>query len=321
MMLTETGSFVHRIRAAVVSSLLLGLGIAIVLVPFNVLCVATAGRLYPEYPSMARNWSLGCTYGGEFVAASPAIRPDPERLPGLAQFGSIMTHNVHAMLSAVTDQMGAVLLFVVVGLAAFLDKRKEPTYWFCLGVAFLIGHAAAFYWLPLEGERRYPMYVTAFWYPLGIAGLTYMLSRIRLPVRAQALAAMAVWVVVSIPAIWELAQLHARDYRLPESSVTQLQEFMSKCQGLVGTDDLVAVSSVNRLICGAMFLDRPVVALPCQAMNTEENMHRFVEIFRPRLIIAEQRNVVWSIARQFDYEPYRVQWRENGFADVLIRRK
>ncbi len=315
---TKIGPIAERIRRSIGPALLLVAGIAVILVPFNLMCLTTTGKAYPEYPSLAKNWSMSVLYGGEFVEGSPAVRPDPAGLPSVWGYLGIIGRNLGTMSMAVLNEIWVLMLLIVVALWVSGPARtKETAYLFCVGGAFLAAYAVAFYWLPLGDEptspRRYALHTAAFWYPLGVAGLVHLVNRLRFGEVGRGVAAVALWGAASLPAWVMLGQYQHLAHTRSESRSTGLKRTMDGCRKLTGPDDLIAVGGGSLEMCGTMFLERPVVVLPSGEMDNLADVRRFMEIFKPVLVVPASCHAIFSIAPKMGYELVRIpSYKPNG---------
>ena len=326
LVFTKTGPIRERIGRSIGPALLLVAGVAVVLAPFNLVCLTTTGKAYPEYPSLAKNWSMSVLYGGEFVEDAPAIRPDAARLPSVWGYLGIIGKNLGAMSLAVLNEIWVLMLLIAVALWVSGPVRtKETAYLFCMGGAFLAAYAVAFYWLPLGNEptspKRYALHTAAFWYPLGVAGLVHLVNRLRFGEVGRSVVAVALWGSASLPAWFSLGQYQYLAHTRPESRPTGLMRTMDACRQLTGPDDLIAVGGGSLEMCGTIFLERPVVALPSGKMDNLADVRRFMEIFKPVLVVPASCHAAYSIAPKMGYDPIRIpSYAPEGKPMVAFRR-
>jgi hypothetical protein len=95
---------------------------------------------------------------------------------------------------------------------------------------------------------------------------------------------------------------------------------MAACRYITQPDDLIAVSGGGFLICGSMFLERPVVSSPQGRMDNPEDVQRFLEIYKPKLVVPVQHSCVRQVAYEMGYQPRLVPSHKRGWQEqVLIR--
>ncbi|MBN1346596.1 MAG: glycosyltransferase family 39 protein [Phycisphaerae bacterium] len=311
LFLTQDGAPRERARRSAKPAALFVAGLGAFLLAYNLICLGVTGRFYPEYPAMARNWSMSVHYGGEFVEDSPAVRPDTTELPGIGRCVGIVLGNAAAMSAAVSKDMWVFLLTSIVTLWALSPTRhKSSVYLFLVGAAFLGAYTVAFYWLPLStdpgGPRRYALHTVAFWYPLGVAGIVHLAGKLRAGQAARTGVVVAAWIVASLPGFSTLYENQTMAARRTESRMDGLVRVMMAARNLTEPNDLVAVGD-GLAICGAMLLDRPVVALPSGQLDNEANLRRFMAIFKPRLVLPGSCHSVYAVLGQMaEYDADRI---------------
>ncbi len=305
LLLTRAGGPSARLRQAVRPTLLFVVGFGAILVPFNLVAKATTGKWYPEYPLLARNWSMATLYGGELVPESPAVRPDPEALPNVVDCADLVIDNLGAMSRALTGELGFLLLFVALGFSTAVWLRwHDAVFLFCLGAAFLVAYPVTYYWLSLTREAgsaaRYALHVAPFWYPLGVAGIAAVLARTGLHPLLRQIAVFAVWGVLAFPSTYALLR---RQATLPaRNTVTAaLEQSMAACRQLTQPDDLVAIAGAAPWVFGSMYLDRPVITLPQVQLDTPENAARLLRIYSPKLVIPGNARGIHAVIEAMGY--------------------
>lgn len=290
LFLTQEGQWRVRLRASRQPAILLLAGVALVVVPFNVICLVKTGSAYPEYPSLAKNWALATEYGGEFVEGSPAVKPDPKGQPNAGQCLGIGAKNCQTLFIAAAGELGLLILALLPAMLGLNRAQfRDAIYLLCMGSTFWLMYASAYYWLDLSDQAstpaRYALHIAAYWYPLAVFGLANVIYRIPLRPQARVAAVLIAWVVVSLPHAWAFYNSRAVLSNMRAPRVAGMQQMMATCQKMTGPDDLIGVASGGLHICASMFLERPVVPLPSGDLNTPEHFKRFIEIFRPALII------------------------------------
>lgn len=96
---------------------------------------------------------------------------------------------------------------------------------------------------------------------------------------------------------------------------------MDACRQLTGPDDLIAVGGGSLEMCGTIFLERPVVALPSGKMDNLADVRRFMEIFKPVLVVPASCHAAYSIAPKMGYDPIRIpSYAPEGKPMVAFRR-
>jgi len=305
VLLTCEGGATARLRTTLRAAVRLVAGMLVVLAPFNVLTKATTGKWYPEYPLLAKNWSMATLYGGGFVAASPAVRPDEAELPTPADYVDLVVENFGAMFRALISELGLLVLFVMIGLASAVWRRREDAvFLFCIGLAFLCAYPITYHWLSLTKEAgspaRYALHIAPFWYPLAVAGIAALLAKTPWRDHTRSVGLVLVWGVLAAPPAYLLLR---RQATLPAANVTTetLENAMAACRAITGPDDLVAVAGGAPWIFGSMYLDRPVVALPQNQLGTAENAERFVDIYKPKLVIPGNTRAMYDVLEARGY--------------------
>lgn len=322
--LTTPGRLVERTRRMLAPAVLFLVGAALVLVPFNAWCRATTGAPYPEYPPLAKNWSLANLYGGKFVEGAPAVVPDAGNLPGRARCLEIVCENARTLLSVLAGDMGLLLLAVLLGIVAPRETRLPDAlvYLLLLGGAFLGAYAAAYSWVLFKHEAsspaRYALHTVAFWYPVGIVGLMHAAQRFVARVHLRNAAVVLAWLALASPAgVWLIQTQRGLSAR-EEPRVAGLMRTMEACRKLSPRpDDLVAVSGGGLLMCGAMFLDRPVVSLPQGQMDNETNTRQFLRVFNPKLIVPAAGHSIAGVLAPDRYDTALVPGPQPGDAPLI----
>ncbi|MFI5365539.1 MAG: glycosyltransferase family 39 protein [Candidatus Binatia bacterium] len=320
--LTQNSSVKQRLRAGVLPVALLLAGIALVLVPYEALCRLVVGDLYPSYAPTGQNWGLATTFGGHFVAASPAVQPDLARLPSSSEKLANMAANMWSMLRWSTGELGLLTLTAVVVFVRGSDAaRRLATFLVCIGAFYAAGHGASGNWFRFASDpsiaARYAIYTVAFWYPVGVYGLILLGEWLITSVTVRGAVVVAVWALVSIPIAVPLFKQFQTDARLEQHRVTRVQQVMQHCATLVGEDDLVAIAGGGMLIAGAVFLDRPAVALPQGAMDTPLTMREFIDVYHPALVIPGNNRSSYEVLPQMGYQLRRIK--ELGGTPVFLR--
>jgi hypothetical protein len=309
--LSQSGTWVARARAALRPTLHTLAGFAALFVPFQTVCLIVDGKLYPTYPVIAKNWSMACTWGGEFVEGSPAIRPIPENLPSLNTRIATVLDNAAYMIEVVVGDLGGLALLIgaaCVGVA--FVRGRFPVYWFCLGAAFLLEYATAYYWIQLDREpstaKRYALHVTAFWIPLAILGLQHVVAQAVQAGLRRSLSICGLWVALQLPLAYKSVLTQFRFSLLGEPRVVPIQRAMQACAALTEPSDVVALEGGSTIILGAMFLDRSIVPLPQGEMATMKNFMKFMEIYRPALVFPGNSRLANALLPDLHYTPHDI---------------
>ena len=283
--MTQQGNLRERIRGSARAASRFGLGMALVVLPYMVFCRVTVGESYPSYPRMAKVWGLATIYGGEYIADSPAVRPDISSLPGVAARARIVIGNVRSLFEQSAAQLGLLALVMIIGL---IDRnegaRRLALFLTSTGASFALGHATAFNWERL-GEPRYAIYAGALWYPVGVYGLMRLVDRgvAWRPLRNKIV--VGIWCVASVRVVLEhISTLQQISPSLKPRSI-EMQSMMRPIAALAGPDDLVAAESGSWLLSATIFLDRPVVPLPQGQMNRPKAIWQFMKVYRPALVL------------------------------------
>jgi len=315
IVLSQAAGWRQAVRASVQPIALLLTGLTVVVLPYITVARLATGEFYPSYPAMAQNWSLATTYGGRYVHASPAVRPDAERVPDLARRVLIVLQNIGAMLRATAGDLGPLLLFIVAGIRTVDRSAKRlAIFLVSVGASFAAGHALAFNWISVVSEPRYGIYISPFWYPVAIWGLVRTLGA---EARAwRALAVVACWLLASGITVLSDPESFWRAPQLADPRSVRLRHTMDGVAGLVGPDDLVAVQGGGLLISAAVFLERPVVSLPEGVMATHEALREFLGVFQPALVVPAQTQDNFRRLETLGYAPRRVN---DGRLMVFVR--
>jgi 4-amino-4-deoxy-L-arabinose transferase-like glycosyltransferase len=304
--LTQNGTPAQRTRASLRPTGMLALGVAGVLVPFALFCRLTVGEFYPSYPAMAQNWSLATQYGGHYVAESPAVKPDAARVPRARDRIVIVLDNVGTFARALWGELGVLSLAAVLAfVGAGKEARRQAIFLIGAGVSLALGHAASFNWFRLAWEpsslERYVLYLAALWYPVAVYGIVRSATWLKSAVVRDA-AVTVVWLVISLPAIGAGVSSVRQIAQMTEPRFTRLQQVMVQSARLVGPDDLVAVAGGGLMICGAVFLDRPVVAFPQGRMDTPPALREFIDVYNPALVIPASNRSADRVLPQMGYQ-------------------
>jgi hypothetical protein len=132
------------------------------------------------------------------------------------------------------------------------------------------------------------------------------------PERAALLKQRCTWLVVALWSACSLPHIAPRLVSFVEIAgrtqprVTPWRQAMTALATAVGSDELVAVEGGGTLIGAAVFLDRPVVALPQDRLDTPETMRQFVEVFQPRLIIPGRTRSADAVLPDMGYQKAEV---------------
>ncbi len=311
ILLTTSGSLLPRLKRSIKPLLLLAAGFLLIITPYNAVCKIATGHFYPQYPAMAQNWSMATVYGGEFVADSPAVRPDAAAVPPLSRRATIALDNAWTMLRASWDELKLLVFLIPVGLLMTRQgARRDAVYLLCVGAVFVGAYAAAFNWLPLRDEAgsaaRYVLHIAPFWYPIAILGLAALAARIPAPGAVRGTLLVIAWLGLFSPVIAQAWSMHARVSRMDTRRVDGLAGLVHGVGDLCDQDDLIAIDGGYPLICAATFLDRPVVALPQQKLATPANVRRFAEIYQPQVVVPGRCRPAYEVFPALGYRPVQL---------------
>jgi hypothetical protein len=264
----------------------------------------TTGHFYPEYPAMAKLWSLGKYYGGEFVARSPAIQPYQIMLPGASEILKIVGSNFLTLLKTAAWELGAFgpfFILAVIGLKS--GKARRDKYLFCFGAAFLIFHASSYYWVTLSSDPftplRYIIFTAAFWYPVSAIGVNRVASHFGRTWERSLF--VLLWFLLTVPMLKQFIGAQSEAALVNQSRVLALQQTMQSFCALTRPDDLVAIVGGGIEMCGSMFLERPSISLPEGKMDTVENVIRLIQLFHPKLIVPGRSRSAAQAASRMSY--------------------
>lgn len=322
LVVTRSGSIKERIVAAFRPSFLCLAGLAAVLVPFQIACISSVGSIYPEYPHMAKLWGLGKLYGGEIIQASPAVRPYLHQLPSIGQWVLNVLDNFRQLGKVLALDLG-LLGLPLLALPLFWSRTSEAEkYLFLLGGVFGILYAVAYYWYPfsvdLFSPLRYILHTSVFWLPVSVAALWRLTERIvahRVWMTALATGLCLVGMVPLFVGLWHIQRSASQ---FPEPLVAAAERAMKAIQEITSPDDLVAIQGGSQEICMSLFVERPIVALPENAMNTVENLRRLTEIYRPYLVVPGSQSPLWYVMPQLGYVPVRVPFLAPAFGYDIV---
>jgi len=316
---TQPGSLRQRVRAGRQPVLWVTAGMALVIVPYVLLGKHSVGEIYPVYARAYARWALAWQYGGHYVADSPAVRPDPARLPSVADRATNVLSNQWQMMRWSAGELGLLSVALVAGLVAARDDvRRLAILLLGVGASMALGHAAALSWERMDPgwTARYAIYAAPLWYPVGVYGIVWLVGRVVRPSVASVVV-VVLWVLVSLPGIVpRITKLASVPWMRPPR-VVQLQQVATLYARLVGPNDLVALDTSTFTACAAAFMDRPIVSLPFRAMDTPQSMREFVEIFHPTLVIPGTNRSSFEVLPSMGYAAKRM--RELGDVVVFLR--
>jgi len=321
VVLTQAGSLAQRLRASRQPVLLLMAGIGMVVLPYTLLCKFTVGEIYPVYARAYRPFTLALQIGGHYVADSPAIRPDPARLPGLRDRAMNVLVNQWRMLRQLAGELGLLSGALIIGVAAARGAvRRQVILLLSVGASMAMGHAAALNWDRMDPgwAARYAIYTAPLLYPVGVYGIEWLVGRLLTGAVTRRAVVVAIWFLVSLPIVVPRFQSLRMVFFATEPRMLLMQHAMKFYAALIGPDDLVALDSSTFTACAAAFLDRPIVSLPFRKMDTPQSLHEFIEVFHPTLVIPGTTRSSFEVLPGLGYEQKQIP--ELGNAIVFLRR-
>lgn len=289
---SQGGSLRERVAASVPRFFRFGIGFVAVMAPFQIYCWQTAHEFYPSYPSLAKNWSLASLFGGNYVAGSPAVVPRADLLPGTARYVEIVLENIRVFVRSLAGELSLFAAFLPAGIAMSQGRARRLTLALLLvGVSLSLGHACSFYWARLSAEitseLRYSTFLSIPAYPVGVFGLVATLRRLIVARERRWAYAAAAWLIASTISFVPVLPILRTAAKLTQPRVISGKATMVEAAQHIGPDDLAAIGGGGLTIGLAVFLDRPVIALPQQRMDTAQTMREFFDIFDPALVISD----------------------------------
>jgi hypothetical protein len=213
------------------------------------------------------------------------------------------------MLRGITSELGLLAAPLIVGLvAARGEVRRQAVVLLAVGASAAMGHAAALNWEHMDKAwaGRYAIYAAPLWYPVAAYGIVWLAGRVVRIGEWRTVVAVLMWVVLSLPTAVPRFSRVRSVLATEQPRVVQFQQVATRIAALIGPDELVAVDPRTYTAVAAAFLDRPVVSLPFEAMDTPQSYREFVEVFHPALIIPGTTRNPYQVLPALGYEPKRI---------------
>jgi 4-amino-4-deoxy-L-arabinose transferase-like glycosyltransferase len=281
LLLSTEGRFLFRLKR----SLLYGVGILLIILPYELFCYLHYHIWYPQYTSATKAYTFALEEpSSHFVYGNPTLVFTPE----FTTWEHIKFLARNATLHLL--QFTAYLPFTIItALCIYFFRRLRRRFgqFEILSLMLLllfntIGYSVSIYWWEAIETWRYGIIPVACGLPLAAMGLRRLFAYFRKGYRPWGRMAFTLTLLVSLGLNLFMVVLY--DKSIPKM-VAQMKVEKESALAFVADNsipgDLIATNSTY-----FMFLfDRPVITLPHGKILTEQNLKDFLSIHQPSLIV------------------------------------
>lgn len=260
-------------------------GFLLVMAPYEAFCLLRYDLFYPEYPIAAKNFTLAAISGGEYSSLRPVLTA--KIMPDFS-FSSLtqVLKNVFMFAAAFIKDWPLILIVTLAYRSIKILSRKvflEILLLF-LGIGHIALFSFSFWWLPenLLETHRYLLIPLAMLAPIAVKGLMdagdllkeafeTRYKYIYFPVICSCL-----FVFFSYPGI-KMSHNRMKLLFYEDRKETALRKTAEFFRDRTGENDIIATSEYQE----QYGLSRPVVSIPEGKAENEENIMKFIEIYKP----------------------------------------
>jgi len=281
LLLSTEGRFLFRLKR----SLLYGVGILLIILPYELFCYLHYHIWYPQYTSATKAYTFALEEpSSHFVYGNPTLVFTPEFTTW--EHIKFLARNTTLHLIQFTSYLP---FTIITALCIYFFRRLRRRFGqfeiltlVLLLLFSVVGYSVSIYWWKMIETWRYSIIPVACGLPLAAMGLHRLFAYFRQGYRPWGRMVFAFVLLLSLGL--NLYALALYDIFIPKSVTIMKAERESALTFVAENSvpgDLVATNSTY-----FMFLfDRPVITLPHGKILTEENLKDFLRIHQPMLIV------------------------------------
>ncbi len=267
------------------------LGLAVILIPYELFCYFRYGAFYPEYLQAAKVYKSAEIYAGAFYKNGIPVLNMPDLKLGMDVIGG----NILGNLTGFIKSYGIVKYAMILDPFYFiydLKKRRSPlvVIFFFQGLSLLLGYTLVHSWSAIYEFDRFSVITILTLGSIGFLSIKEIIDGYILSQGTRNAAASAAIFAAAFSFFFYFQMKYYLDFRgfglniFPEQQAVY-RENREEVYGWIRRNTAEGDLIASHFLADAFLFERPFVSLPPDNALNEKNFNDYLNIYKPEYVL------------------------------------